>query len=322
MALIHKTCKQCQKEFQIIYESNGSGSGNAQRKKYCSDICKKNYNRNNNNGNKTEIICSVCNKIVYVAKCFSNRTTCSNVCSKLRLKNEKILKIYNVVTRKCKNLACDQTFNCNENSTQKFCSLNCGKTTRINRVLRYCLVCNKELFVKKSYEHIKFCNILCNRKGQSLGLVKSHTNGRTGWRSDIENSPYFKSSFEADYARYLYFLGINFQYEHKVFEIKIQNKTKYYTPDFYLQDYDEFIELKGIKLDNNNLFSKKINTNSEAREHLIKQGVKIKVLYMNDFYDMLKSNGLYTTIENIENKNYNATKSLITTYKDRINSNL
>lgn len=103
--------------------------------------------------------------------------------------------------------------------------------------------------------------------------------------------------------------------EKKVFEVKLPNVTRFYTPDFYLPESCQFVELKGARISNSS-FSKKINSNSLSRERLLEQGVNIRVIYMDDFYDMLKQQDLYDTIPNLENKNYGATAHLIVTRKN------
>ncbi len=146
-------------------------------------------------------------------------------------------------------------------------------------------------------------------------MVKSHTCGRSGWRLDIVDSPYFKSSLEADYARYCNYSNIKYEYEKHVFEVKLSESTKFYTPDFYLPETDEFIELKGVRL-SANAFSKKINSNSHVREALQAQGTRIKVIYMDDFYSFLREHHLYDKIPNLENKHYGNTACFIKTHKD------
>jgi hypothetical protein len=87
-------------------------------------------------------------------------------------------------------------------------------------------------------------------------------------------------------------------------------KKRYYTPDFYLPSTDVYVELKGVK-EGNSKFSKKINSNSSARNALISSGTNITVLYMVDFYAMLKSLHLYDKIPNLENRSYGKTAHLI-----------
>ncbi len=62
---------------------------------------------------------------------------------------------------------------------------------------------------------------------------------RGGYREDIKI--YVRSSWEANYIRYLNFLGIKWKYEPKTFELK---EGYSYTPDFILED-GTIIEIKG-----------------------------------------------------------------------------
>ena len=83
-----------------------------------------------------------------------------------------------------------------------------------------------------------------------------------------------------------------------------------------MPELDEYVELKGVR-ESENSFSKMLNSNSQARETLRDLGVNIKVIYMNDFYEMLKTTGLWEKITNLENKNYAKTVHLIRTHKDQ-----
>lgn len=53
----------------------------------------------------------------------------------------------------------------------------------------------------------------------------------------------FRSTWEVDVAEALNSLGIDFEYEPKRF--KFVNERESYLPDFYLSDYDVYIEVKG-----------------------------------------------------------------------------
>lgn len=52
----------------------------------------------------------------------------------------------------------------------------------------------------------------------------------------------YRSRFESRFADYLHKHKIKFKYEHKKFSYILM---KFYLPDFYLEDYDIFIETKG-----------------------------------------------------------------------------
>jgi hypothetical protein len=71
----------------------------------------------------------------------------------------------------------------------------------------------------------------------------SRTKG--GKRKDLNNI-YFRSSWEANIARYYNFLGIEWQFEPKTFVFaNITRGSVSYTPDFYLPKEDKWVEVKG-----------------------------------------------------------------------------
>jgi hypothetical protein len=64
-----------------------------------------------------------------------------------------------------------------------------------------------------------------------------------GWREDLQK--YFRSSWEANYARYLNFIKESWEYEVKEWEFPIKRGQRFYRCDFYLPRLDEYIEIKG-----------------------------------------------------------------------------
>lgn len=56
---------------------------------------------------------------------------------------------------------------------------------------------------------------------------------------------YMRSSWEVAYAKYLDERNIRWFYEYRSFRLEIKNCETTYTPDFYLPDTDEYIEIKG-----------------------------------------------------------------------------
>jgi hypothetical protein len=59
------------------------------------------------------------------------------------------------------------------------------------------------------------------------------------------NKIWFRSSWEANFAKWLDLSGIKWEYEPKAFELKIKGKNTTYTLDFYLPKFDCWIEIKG-----------------------------------------------------------------------------
>ena len=69
--------------------------------------------------------------------------------------------------------------------------------------------------------------------------------GKGGRRSDLDDR-YFRSSYEANYARFMNFSKIAWEYEAKTFWFdEIKRGTRSYTPDFFLPATNEYHEVKG-----------------------------------------------------------------------------
>lgn len=66
--------------------------------------------------------------------------------------------------------------------------------------------------------------------------------GKAGIRKDISKKIYFYSRWEANMARLFNFLNVKWVYQPKVFDLKTQT----YTPDFYLPEYNTYIEVKNF----------------------------------------------------------------------------
>jgi hypothetical protein len=56
---------------------------------------------------------------------------------------------------------------------------------------------------------------------------------------------HFRSSWEANFAKWCDLSSIKWKYESKEFLLNINNKDTKYTPDFYLPEFDLWIEVKG-----------------------------------------------------------------------------
>jgi hypothetical protein len=116
-----------------------------------------------------------------------------------------------------------------------------------------CLDCGKEL---KNYKN-KRCYSCENKRKHKLGILnsKGNNNNRFGKLMKPNFIKYkgiwLRSSWEIAYAKYLDQRGIKWVYEPKAFDLG--NCT--YTPDFYLPEFNLYIEIKGYKSD---IFNTKI----------------------------------------------------------------
>jgi len=66
--------------------------------------------------------------------------------------------------------------------------------------------------------------------------------GKAGIRPDIDTKSNFHSRWEANMARIYILQGKSWLYEPRTFDIGGQN----YTPDFYLQEEDTYVEVKNF----------------------------------------------------------------------------
>lgn len=317
MKIVEKTCKYCSTQFIIEYDGHGKGSGSKTKKAYCSVECEKNQKKISIKAKfKTRICknCVVCNEEFYVPLSLQKRLCCSNNC---RYKHTPTVTTkLEVLNLHCKQ--CNQEF-VSKNNVRKYCSSACSSLAKQRQIVVTCEVCHLQTTVKKSYKP-RFCSKSCTLIAQSKGLIATHLNGRSGFRTDINDSPYFKSTFEADYYRYCQqILKLTPEYEKHTFKVELDGKVRFYTPDFFFKETNTFIELKGVK-QGESKFSKLLNSNSPARIALCEQENNIQVIYMHDFYSELKEKNLYNVIENLEHRNYGKTKHLIVKRnKDHVN---
>jgi len=290
-----KKCKNCNKETEEDLS-------------YCSKNCSKEYVKRTGLGRKSiKLCCLTCQQVYFKPPSLAkNSRFCSRVCANrffARCSKKERLE------QKCLHCFCsldDVEKSKRKSLKRKYCSLECfSKSQRSNRENFVCEICSKS-FESLSSKPKRFCSRGCQYKGQSCGLIKIPTNGRSGVRIDLPSTMRFKSSLEADYARYCNFLGIKFEYEKKTFEIIGSNgKTRRYTPDFYLPEQDLYVETKALRND------KKFESNLSALSAIQALGYNTKTVFMTEFYNELKENGIYDKIENLEHRDYKGTKFLV-----------
>lgn len=121
---------------------------------------------------------------------------------------------------------------------------------RESREPRTCPICGRFYFVRKLSKQ-KYCSPRC--RFMKPVPEERFTNRKGGKRKDIGNI-YFRSSYEANYARFLNFLIKNnsdikrWEFEPQVFEFtKIKKGTRFYTPDFRIYFRDGHIEYHEVK---------------------------------------------------------------------------
>ncbi len=97
---------------------------------------------------------------------------------------------------------------------------------------KYCKICKKEISCLSSTG-------LC-REHFILTILMKRTYSRY-----LYKNIFFKSSWEANFAKWCDLSGIKWEYEPKAFRLR----KGFYLPDFYLPEFDIWIEIKGYMSD-------------------------------------------------------------------------
>lgn len=163
--------------------------------------------------------------------------------AKSRIENKKQVKINNCVV-------------CGSETKRKYCSLKCRSTDKTKKVKFSCLNCGKE-FLKLNWQYKKnvhnYCSVSCYAQLRvKTNPMNVYSRSKGGKREDLDNR-YFRSRWEANYARYLNFLIdqkqiIKWEYEPDTFIFdKIKRGTISYLPDFKVFHNDGTIEYHEVK---------------------------------------------------------------------------
>jgi len=156
--------------------------------------------------------------------------------------------------------------NCKKDFKVKPCSMRLGKSRtycsekcreeKIGKKDVTCSECGKIFKVFSCRSKVaKCCSKECLMKAgyrNDSNVNKGKGRGSGGRREDL-NGMYFRSSWEANYARYLNFLIEKkeikkWEFEVDTFEFhKIKKGTRYYTPDFKIENNDGSIEYHEVK---------------------------------------------------------------------------
>lgn len=177
--------------------------------------------------------------------------------------------------KKCSTQGCENIFEVTPHDHKLYCSQSCangtnnlkrgflsdeikqkiaqslkGKSNKykgVEKVPKIKIICAnpncKSAFFAKRWLKEKFCNVNC-----SIAVIGSRptspraSRGKAGIRYDISDKIYFYSRWEANLARLFNYLKINWTHQPKSFDISFQT----YTPDFYLPDYNIYIEVKNF----------------------------------------------------------------------------
>jgi bifunctional protein TilS/HprT len=108
-------------------------------------------------------------------------------------------------------------------------------------------------------------------------------------RPTARAAPRFAHQSEAEFARLLDFYGVKWQYEPTSFPLRYQDGQliEAFTPDFYLPDYDTFIELTTLR--------QSLITYKNRKLRLMRElfpGVTVKLINKKDYLKLLERFGL------------------------------
>ncbi len=176
--------------------------------------------------------------------------------------------------RKCIRPGCGKSFVVIPSNPKKFCSHNCSASlsnaqrclsaetkSRISKGLKgrvsphkglikipraeiICAnpLCSKHFLIER-WKRTKFCSVAC-----SMHIIGSWptspkaARAKAGVRKDVSDYIYFYSRWEANLARLFNFLNVKWVHQPRTFDLRDQT----YTPDFYLPDYDLYLEVKNF----------------------------------------------------------------------------
>ena len=99
----------------------------------------------------------------------------------------------------------------------------------------------------------------------------------------------FVNAAESEFARFLEFYHIPFQYEPRTFELETDadgKTTEGFTPDFYLPEQDLYIELTTLK---QSLVTRKNRKVRKLRR--LHPEINIRIFYQRDFYNLMAKYG-------------------------------
>jgi hypothetical protein len=226
-------------------------------------------------------VCEICGEKFYTAPCYKKRGVghgrfCSNKCKGIYSSEQNKLKFAEfrkkrLAEKKQKILAVKQKKKeienqktpckyCGKLTLKKFCNWQCyiaykKSKTGENNIIKNCLTCNAE-FVATPGQHNAgyaiYCSINCSAIKRAKDKVNVFVNSKSGKRADLDNK-FFRSRWEANYARYLNFLVKNgeikkWEFEPETFWFnEIKRGTRSYLPDFKIYKINEAIEYHEVK---------------------------------------------------------------------------
>ena len=170
---------------------------------------------------------------------------------------------------------------------REFVKLNPEKFTKSKKpkITKYCLNCNIKMELRPS-DRKKFCSLKCRTiatetgylKGKSGGIREGAGRSKSGWYKGY----YCNSSYELAWVIYSLDNNIKFKRNTKGFEyFNTEGNVSNYYPDFYVENTETFIEIKGYK---EKEFHNKHDNFKEKIVVIDKNDIKPILLYVRNKY--------------------------------------
>lgn len=212
-------------------------------------------------------------KVFYDSQAYRTR---QSLITKLNWQLGKLDILRKRIEKRCCRDGCTNIFYTIPADPKKYCSRNCAakinntkrKTSEITKKMiskaligrpspfkgiikieRVKMLCqNPQCARQIIYERWKVRKYCSNKCAMSVigGKATSPRAARAkaGIRSDLGDT-YFYSRWEANFVRLLNFLGVKWIYQPEIFDLKSQK----YTPDFYLPEFNLYVEIKNFLSD-------------------------------------------------------------------------
>ncbi len=217
---------------------------------------------------KIECICKECGINFFVDECYikrdGKRIYCSMACRIKNISGSKNPR-YKADQGWLKCVYCGDMFKVKPSSilagkNRTYCTKECKEKNKIDcKKTSICAECGSS-FTHYAKKEAKFCSRSCasiNYYRHNKQTNKGVQRGYGGIREDLDNL-YVRSSWEANYARYLNYLLDKkeirgWEYEPDTFEfLNVKKGTRFYTPDFKIilnNGGVEYHEVKGMQTD-------------------------------------------------------------------------
>ena len=159
------------------------------------------------------------------------------------------------------------------------------KKSKKQKVVKVCINCKCRMELRPSGKN-KFCSLKCKDdavkngylKGKSGGIREGSGRSKSGWYKGY----YCNSSYELAWVIYSLDNNVNFKRNTKGFEyINTNGNISNYYPDFYIENTETYIEIKGYK---EKEFHNKQNGFKEKIIVIDNNDIKLILLYVKNKY--------------------------------------